>query len=58
MGVDEGWEDGEDMGPDEEESEEEEGGGEIGGEDEGSWLEGRFQRLVSLFGIGWVDGQY
>ena len=50
VGADEGWEDGEDLGPDDQESEESDG--ELGaGEwsddsDEvgGSWLEGRFQR--------------
>ena len=48
VGADEGWEDGEDLGPDEEDSEEE-GGGDEESENEGSWLEGRFQRFVIAF---------
>ena len=49
MGADEGWEDGEDMGPEEDyESEESEatGANEDGSGEEGSWLEGRFPRGV------------
>ena len=45
VGAEEGWEDGEDLGPDGEDSEDEEGGTEDS-EEEGSWLEGRFQRLA------------
>lgn len=45
VGAEEGWEDGEDLGPDGKDSEDEEGGTEDS-EEEGSWLEGRFQRLV------------
>jgi hypothetical protein len=47
VGAEEGWEDGEDMGPDEEDSEDEDGGGEES-ENAGSWLEGRFQRCARL----------
>jgi len=49
VGADEGWEDGEDMGPEEDyESEESEatGANEDGSGEEGSWLEGRFPRWV------------
>ena len=50
FGADEGWEDGEDLGPDDQESEDSDGEVEAGDRSDdsdevgGSWLEGRFQR--------------
>lgn len=56
VGVDEDWEDGEDMGPEEdyesEESEEARASDEGSGDEEGSWLEGRFPRCVLQSGTG------